>query len=178
MKRKSVLLLLVGAFWTVAAGPSSAQEMLGTNMGIPTSSPTILWPRGMSIEALSPNNLYPNGAQFGLSNTSGGFGTSGSGPISGVGLAQRSVSSLVQEELERPYSYIQRLSSGEGAEATRSQSLFSSILGTRFRAEMPKSEWSEPISSQNLISPSALPTTDSVLSDRPATVDAILRGGQ
>jgi len=154
---------------------ASAQDVLGTNMGIPNSSPAVQWPRGMSLEALSPSNLYPNGPQFGLSNTSGGFGTTGSGPISGVGLAQRSVSSLVQQEFARP-SYVSKLSALESAEALRGRSILSTVLGSRLETEMSRPSFVIPgQAGPGIVAPASLPSVDSVLQDRPASTDAILR---
>ena len=176
---RSITKLLVLAPIFAAVLPACAQE-LGTNVGIPNSSPPVLWPRGMSIEALSPVNLYPNGPQFGLSNTSGGFGVTGSGPMSGVGLSQRSVSNLVQEELNRPYDFMRRLSGLENAEALRSRSLFSTVLGSQFRIEMPRPSttlFRDVESRLGALAPQSLPSADSVLQDRPASVDAILRTG-
>ena len=125
-------LILVTVTALLPSAPAFCQETLGTGMGIPNSSPPVLWPRGMSLESLSPNNLYPNGPQFGLGNTSGGFGTSGSGPISGVGLTQRSVSPLVQQELRNSSSFVVKLTALETAEAFRGQSLLSFVLGANF----------------------------------------------
>jgi hypothetical protein len=142
----------------------------------------------MSIEALSPNNLYPNGPQFGLSNTSGGFGMSGSGPISGVGLAQRSVSNLVQEELARPYANLRRLSSLENAASNRSIGLFSAVLGNQFQSEL--THQGKFVGESHLItgssSASAIGTDivisstcslDNILQDRPSTTNDILKTG-
>ncbi len=163
----------------LALPPALSQENLGTSFGIPNSSPGVLWPRGMSIESLSPSNLYPNGSRFGLSNTSGGFGMSGSGPISGVGLTERAVSSLVQEELAHPYAYIRQLSVAGNAEAMRSVSLFNTALGGQFRTEMPRQSALYPsiYSAQGLINPYALPSVETVLHDSSASTDAILRTG-
>lgn len=172
--------LLIFAAFTAAQALSaaSAQELLGTGTGIPQSSPGVLWPRGMSVEALSPVNLYPNGSQFGLSNTSGGFGMSGSGPLSGVGLAQRSVSPLVQMEMQIPNVFVNRPTILENAESQRSRSLLSLLLSSNFRAEMnrPSSLHTTEIT-RPIIQPYAMPTVDAVLQDRPMTPDSILRTG-
>ena len=170
------LALLVFGNWPIAA---RCQDMLGTHIGIPESCPTVLWPQGMSLEALSPNNLYPNGSQFGLSNTSGGFGMFGSGAMSGVGLAQRTVSLLVQEELERPTVFIRRLSELERAEAIRSGSQFSLALSQQYSpAASGRAVPLLPRESRPALSaPWSMPSVDATLKDRPATVDSILNTG-
>ncbi len=170
--RHSLCLVLMYLSLIAGAPIANAQDALGTNMGIPSSSPPILWPRGMSLEALSPDSLYPNGSQFGLSNTSGGFGMSGSGPLSGVGLAQRSVPSWVSTELERPYAYLRKLSALETAEVIRSQTLFSGALTGQTRSQSFLSTFA---SGRDMSAPAGLPSVDSVLLDKPATTDAILR---
>jgi len=146
-------------------------------MGIPNSSPPVLWPRGMSIESLSPNNLYPNGPQFPLGNTSGGFGTTGTGPISGVGLAQRSVSSLVQQEMERPNAYLRRLSGLENMEALQGSNLLSKVLSGEFRTELLGTPALQPIGAAARTTGAnyTLPSIDSVLQDQPATSETILK---
>jgi hypothetical protein len=169
------ILLPILPFLGIAVLPVGSQDIGGTNVGIPNSSPPILWPRGMSIEALSPGNLYPNGPQFGLSNTSGGFGMYGSGPVSGVGLAQRSVSSLVREEMERPYEYINRLANMESLEVLRSQSLFSAALSNSARSELPQVSDFQFEMRQGMTGSYGLPNVDAVLQDRPTSVDAVLR---
>lgn len=170
----SVSLSLLAVFGSGSAAP--AQDALGTNMGLPTASPGVLWPRGMSIESLSPNNLYPNGPQFPLGNTSGGFGTTGTGPISGVGLAQRSVSGLVQQEMERPNATLRRLSGLESAEALQGSSLLSKVLGTEFRTELLGSPSYQQVPAGNAAAAVyTLPSVESVLHDQPATTQSILR---
>jgi hypothetical protein len=155
-----------------------AQEVLGTGMGIPQNSPGVLWPRGMSIEGLSPQNLYPNGTQFGLSNTAGGFGMSGSGPISGVGLAQRSVSPLVQKELQNPSVFVNRLSIVEAVEQSRSQTLLSTLTSTNFRVEMSRPSLLQAAEvNRPIVQTYMLPSADTLLQDRPPTTDSILRTG-
>jgi len=130
----------------------------------------------MSADALGGNNLYPNGPQFGLSNSSGGFGMIGSGPLSGVGLSQRSVSNLVRDELERPYAYIRRLSEILTGDSGRSAQLFSSILGGQFRGEIPR-DWQrlEAGTAGQLMMPTPLPSVDTILRDSPASPDSILQ---
>ena len=178
LMNKQTRLVLSLIFIALLTAPCSAEQSLGTNMGIPQSSPGILWPRGMSLEALSPENLYPNGPQFGLSNTSGGFGMTGSGPMSGVGLAQRSVSPLAQEEFRRPYSYIKRLTAMETLEATRSASLLYTTLGSPSRFSTSRISVIDEAGGSGYASrSSALQTTDSILQDRPATTDSILHSG-
>jgi hypothetical protein len=141
-------------------------------MGIPNSSPPVFWPRGMSVEALSPENLYPNGPQFGLGNTSGGFGSYGSGPISGVGLAQRALPTLMSEELEHPYFFVRRMYLLDSAEALKSHALFASILAGRGSSAANQAQ---PFKTQfYLSSPYSSALTDSILYDRPASVDTIL----
>jgi hypothetical protein len=172
-----LLLILTFASASQSLLGASAQE-LGTNIGIPQNSPGVLWPRGMSIEALSPQNLYPNGPQFGLSNTSGGFGMTGSGPVSGVGLAQRSVSPLVQREFQSSSMFVNKLSVLETAESARSSSLLSSITSTQFRIEMNRASLLQSVeNSRPIIQSYSLPTVDSVLGDRPASADSILKTG-
>ncbi|HEY9682920.1 MAG TPA: hypothetical protein V6C86_15195 [Oculatellaceae cyanobacterium] len=156
--------------------PSTAEEILGTGMGIPAASPPVLWPRGMSLEALNPDNLYPNGTQFGLSNTSGGFGTSGSGPMSGVGLSQRSVSPLVQRELQMPLTG--RMSSFDVIESTKVDRLFGIILsGPRPAASANRSYLESALLQGESYRQLQVNSTDSILGDKASTVDTILKTG-
>ena len=164
----------------LSVGKVVAQEdSLGTAAGIPNSSPGVLWPRGSSVETLGFGKLYPNGPDFGLSNTSGGFGTTGSGRMSGVGLAERSVSPLVQEQLERPYNNIQRLNDDFTRESAKAQSTFSDALSGQFRTEIQRGSVApayQPSSGQ-LIRPYALPSVDSVLQDGAPSPDGVLKTG-
>lgn len=158
------------------AFPSYAQE-LGTSFGIPDSSPGVFWPRGMSLGAVSQRRLYPNGPNFGLSNTSGGFGLTGTGPISGIGLEERSVAPLESSELMRSSYYGRRIIQNFGAESSRSNSIFGMVLGNRLRREMSNSFSPDymPPPAGALVSPYSLPSVDSVLRDLPASTDSILK---
>lgn len=159
--------------------PAYAQEPLGTSMGIPQSSPPVLWPRGMSIESLSPQNLYPNGPQFGLGNTSGGFGSTGTGPISGVGLAQRAVNPLVQQEMQSSNSFVNKTTILEIVERSRSQTTLSAVTNLDFRVQMGRTSLSLHTIEVNrpLIQPYSIPNADAVLHDQASTTDSILRTG-
>jgi hypothetical protein len=156
-----------------AALPANAQDKLGTSFGLPNTTPSVAWPHGVSLESLGGiNRLYPNGPEFGLSNTSGGFGMIGSGPMSAVGLVQNSVSPLVREELERPFSAGKELTDIFKGEAARNTALISSILSGRFRTELAKDQIFEPAKvTQMGIS---MPNVDAVLRDQPFDPDAIL----
>ncbi|HEY9758182.1 MAG TPA: hypothetical protein V6C97_23655 [Oculatellaceae cyanobacterium] len=176
--KSSFKLLAIGTLALVASAaiPVAAEELLGTGMGIPLSSPPVLWPRGMSLEALSPDNLYPNGTQFGLSNTSGGFGTSGSGPMSGVGLAQRSVSPLVQRELQT--SSIPRMASLDVIESNKVDRLFGIVLsGPRQAASANRSYLENALSQGESYRQLQVNLTDSILGDKAANTDTILKTG-
>ncbi len=159
--------LLIGAL------PASAQDKLGTSFGLPNTTPSVAWPHGVSVESLGGlNRLYPNGPEFGLSNTSGGFGMIGSGPMSAVGLVQNSVSPLVREELERPFTAGRELTDIFKGEAAHSSALISTILSGRFRTELAKDQIFEPAKvTQMGIS---MPSVDAVLGDQPADRDTIL----
>jgi hypothetical protein len=176
MKRLAIHGFVLVAGWLLATSPLLAQENLGTSFGIPTSSPGVFWPRGSSLETLGFGRLYPNGPEFGLSNTSGGFGVTGAGRLSGVGLAERSVPTFVQEQLERPYANTQHLT-----DAFNNASIqFSSTISSQFRSQMrvgSLSRGSESESSAPLVQSVALPSVDMVLKDRPASADAVLRTG-
>jgi len=158
--------------WCAGCLPVCSQDVLGTNPGISGTSPGVFWPKGMSLEALGPSNLYPNGEQFGLSNTSGGFGTTGSGPASAVGLAQRSVSQLVQQELNRSYTYISGLTALENAQSQLNYSLLSGALASQYKAEISKQSIPQPGSV--FVRPS-FSNVDAILQDRPATTDSVLK---
>lgn len=151
-----------------------AQDILGTSFGIPNSSPGVFWPRGSSLETLGFGRLYPNGPEFGLGNTSGGFGVTGSGKLSGVGLAERSVPTFVQEQLERPYANTQKLTDAFNAERARSTSIFSAVLGDRFRSQIRLGSLSEGPDLGGAKT-AVTPSIDAVLKDRPATSDTILK---
>ena len=157
--------------------PAQAEDVTGTTFGIPTNSPAVLWPRGMSTEALSPNNLYPNGPEFGISTTAGGFGMIGSGRMTGVGLAQRSVSSLVQEEMAHPNAQTRRLSNAFSIEAARSESLLGSVLSGGFRTEIQRGALPRLELERTALTRPAnfMPDVDAVLKDGPASTDSILQ---
>ncbi len=168
------------SIWLLAVSSLAAEENLGTSFGIPNSSPGVFWPRGSSVETLGFGRLYPNGPEFGLSNTSGGFGTTGAGRLSGVGLAERSVSTMVREELERPYANTQRLTDAFSSERNRAATVFNTAISNRFRSEIKigsLSELSNSASSIPLVQTVPLPSPDAVLQDKPATSDAVLKTG-
>lgn len=154
--------------------PTQAQDT-GYFFGIPNNSPGIFWPRGMSQEALSPSNLYPNGTNFGLGTTAGGFGMAGSGPISGVGLAQRAVSNLVQIEMERPYTFFGQQTERFASESARSSAIFGAALGTGFRTEMQSRSERFSRSPLQTTIPSPLPSVDVILNDSLPSTDAVLK---
>jgi hypothetical protein len=164
---------------SMSIGDANAQQQsLGTSFGMNGSSPAVLWPRSANIESLG--RLYPNGPEFGLSNTSGGFGMIGSGPISAVGSTTRSVSNLVREELERPYNYLQRLTDIFKTEAERNYSLLGIVLGSRFTVELQRGAASSTFdinTMRNLITPTSLPSVDAILKDGPSNPDTILHTG-
>jgi hypothetical protein len=179
MKRPATHALVIAAgLCLLTAAKVGAQDVLGTSFGIPNSSPGVFWPRGSSLETLGFGRLYPNGPEFGLGNTSGGFGVTGSGRLSGVGLAERSVPTFVQEQMARPYANTQRLTSAFNTESARSANIFSSVLGGQFRSQTrigSLGQSTDLAGSGSLILPAPLPSVDSVLRDRPATSDAVLK---
>lgn len=173
---------------------------MGTPTGIPNSSPAVMWPRAFSFESLGTGRLYPNGPEFGLSNTSGGFGSTGTGRISGVGLSERSLTGLAGQEIERPFAELRRLTDAFSAERARGSNIFGTALGSQFRSQMQLGSFdalesrgslgalgasgaigSNPSNPQAsfgaLVSPSQLTSLDAVLRDRPASADSILRTG-
>jgi hypothetical protein len=163
---------------TMAMLPAAAQENLGTSFGLPGNSPAVSWPHGLSLEALGGiDRLYPNGPEFGLANTSGGFGMIGSGRISAIGLVQNSVSPLVREELEHPFSNTKRLTDIFAGEAARSSNLFSTVLSGRFRLEVGQGLSDQPFESGAVRTESiSMPSVDSVLKDQSVGVNSILKG--
>ena len=178
-KRQSQM-VFVTSCWCLSFLPMSAQETLGTSFGIPNSSPGVFWPRGSSVETLGFGRLYPNGPEFGLSNTSGGFGVTGTARMSGVGLAERSAPTFVQEQINTPYTSTQRLTDAFNAENTRAAGTFSSLIGNQFRSQVPIGSAGQTQSSSSpspLFQSIALPTLDAILQDRPATSDSILKTG-
>ncbi len=156
--------------------PAAAQD--GMNFGIPNSSPGVFWPRGMGIEALSPDALYPNGPQFGISNTSGGFGLSGSGPISGVGLEQRVVSPLVRQEFSQRFSYTRILEEDFLQESRRGAALLNTSLAGSVLMPSGSSvvNYFSPPPVQ-IGSPQTFPNVDAILHDKPLSTDSVLSGG-
>lgn len=172
----------------ISALPVCAQDYLGTAFGFPNSSPPIQWPRGMSREALDPANLYPNGAQFGLSNTSGGFGSAGTSQISGVGLAERALPFFQQEELRDPFAYNKSLNSRFHIEQIKSTLIFNRALSSALASQRTAGSSPAPglyaggAGGQMLMflpkssSPEDL-STDGILKDPGLSTDAILRTG-
>jgi len=160
--------------------PGFTQENLGTAMGIPNGSPGIMWPRGSSLESLGTGRLYPNGPEFGLSNTSGGFGVTGTGRASGVGLAERTLPGLAGQELDRPFTEFRRLTDAFSAERSRSSNLFSTAVGGQFRFEMQRSSFGltqEAGVGGGLVQPSQFTSIDATLQDRSSSADSILKTG-
>jgi hypothetical protein len=173
---------IAACLWLLATQPVAAQENLGTAFGIPNSSPGVFWPRGSSLETLGFGKLYPNGPEFGLGNTSGGFGVTGSGRLSGVGLAERSVTPLVQEQMDRPYESTQRLTDAFKSESSRAAGVFSSALGDQFRSQIRVGSIDQiggtvSVPVPQLVQPTALPSVDAVLQDAPATTNSVLKSG-
>lgn len=160
--------------------PAAAQDSLGTSFGVPNTTPSVSWPHGLSLESLGGiNRLYPNGPEFGLANTSGGFGMIGSGPMSAVGLVQNAVSPLVRSELERPFDANKRLTDIFRSEAARSSALFSSTLGGPFRAALATGFAVQTLKTGTTIHMGiSMPSVDSVLQDQPASLEAILNPSQ
>lgn len=158
----------------LGSAPSAAQEG-EMNFGIPNSSPGVFWPRGFGIEALSPDRLYPNGPQFGLSNTSGGFGMTGSGAFSGVGLEQRRVSPLARQEFANPNAF-NSVSEGFSREAQTSSAVFGAALAGSFRQQMRSSSGDSVGRTGPLVSPFTLPNVDAILRDSVPSTDSILDG--
>jgi len=176
----SLSLLMCLMLWSTISLPAYCQEtpvtVVGTSIGIPDNCPTVLWPRGMSIEALSPNNLYPNGGNFGLGNTSGGFGMSGSGTMSGIGLAERTVNNLVQEQFQQPNYYVNRISQMEVVESKRSGSQFGLALSSQSQVlPRPKPFLLKPAVPG--LTPFSLPAVDAILKDSSPSVDSVLKSG-
>ncbi len=162
------LCLLVSA----QARLEAQQDDTGMSFGIPNSSPGAFWPRAMSAAQLSPDKLYPNGAGFGLGNTSGGFGVSGTGPLSGVGLTERSINPLAAREMSTP-SMTRRMGEVFAQESALSGSIFSSVLAGQARRQM-QSPFVPTGPQVKMLMSDPLPSVDSVLRDNPASVDSIL----
>jgi hypothetical protein len=179
-KSKPKIVYMATALFFSVCPAHAQQNNLGTSFGIPNSSPGVCWPQGGSIESLGFGRLYPNGPEFGLSNTSGGFGVAGSGRLSGVGLAERSVPTFVQVEMERPYVQINRLTDAFNRERTASAGLLSTVIGDKFRAEIQRGSLNESwqsTSSSHLIPSYVIPSVDSVLNDQSQSTDTVLRTG-
>ncbi len=165
--------------------PNNTQPPITTTFGIPSSSPGVFWPRGSSIESLGFGRLYPNGPEFGLSNTSGGFGLLGSGPVSGVGLAEKTVPTFVQEQMSRSYSNTMHLTDTFNRErAAFKETVLTTAISNEFRSEMQKSRTAQnkeiPIPDVPLqlnTQLTALPSVDRVLQDQMPNTDAILKTG-
>jgi hypothetical protein len=172
---KRFLLITIFLSTTCAIPIYGQQENLGTTFGIPNSSPGVFWPRGSSLETLGFGRLYPNGPEFGLSNTSGGFGLKSSGVVSGVGLAERSVSVFVREELERPNKDIQRLTTAFNKERGVGFNLLRTAMSVQFRSEMQKESISQLSATQPTTQLYLLPSVDQVLKDQMPSTDAILK---
>lgn len=173
--KKSFALIPIMVFACTCLSAAQAQD-IGTSFGVPNSSPPVIWPRGMSIETLSPNNLYPNGPQFGLSNTSGGFGLSGTGPSSGIGLAERTLSPLILQSLSNADDAIKRGITQLNVEEIKANSDIRSVLSNQYRREinatdrlMTSRRNTEKFEAQTL------PGVDKILHDAPFTTDSILK---
>lgn len=173
MARKRLSLFLGLATGLLASLPAQAQEdVTGTGFGIPHSTPGAFWPRAMSATQLGPGKLYPDGPNFGLGNTSGGFGLTGSGPLSGVGLTERSINPLTAREMSTP-SLNRRLGEMFQQESILSGSIFSSVLAGQARREM-QSPFTPTGSQVQMLMSGPLPSIDSVLRDKPSSIDSIL----
>jgi hypothetical protein len=155
----------------------STVDVTGSTVGIADTAPPF-WPHGSSIETYGVNSLYPNGGQFGLSTTAGGFGAPGEGRTSSVGLSQSGVSFLVKEELEKGNSAVIRQTSAFRSESAFSSSLFSSILAGRFRLEMSRAMdqdvWR---TSAGGVIPASVPSPSSILQDQPQSTENVLNTG-
>jgi hypothetical protein len=177
---KHCLFYIFAAVLVVLLNPALAQEQnLGTSFGIPNSSPGVFWPRSFSVESLGFGRLYPNGPEFGLGNTSGGFGVA-AGRYSGVGLAERSVPGFVQEQLDRPYANTQHLVDLFNEQSGSSKILLSALLSGQFRGEIQRGSVAQRfdiIGADQPASLYALPSVDFVLRDRAQSSDAILQTG-
>lgn len=172
---KQLLTFLVFSTLTM---PAMAQENLGTTFGIPNGAPAVFWPKGMSRESLSPSNLYPNGPEFGLSNSSGGFGMIGSGRMSGVGLARRAVSGLVAEELRKSSASDGHATDMFSVENLRKRYLLDQTLtSSSFRHDMRKATtiMVDDLTPNSLFEPYRLPSIERVLQDRAPSVDSVLQ---
>jgi hypothetical protein len=80
--------------------------------------------------------------------------------------------------MARPYANTQRLTSAFNTESARSANIFSSVLGGQFRSQTrigSLGQSTDLAGSGSLILPAPLPSVDSVLRDRPATSDAVLK---
>jgi len=145
-------------------------------LGIPNSSPGVFWPRAESLETLGFGRLYPNGPEFGLGNTSGGFGLAGTGPLSGVGLTQRSVPSLEQAELDQP-AITKRLVESLNEQRSNFQILNSQVLSNTFRFEIQRGSVGQALQTSPVLRSNDFISADRVLKDQPARTDDILKSG-
>ena len=157
-----------------SGAPAIAQERTGTSFGVPNSSPCVMWPRLMGIDVIQPGALYPNGNEFGLGTTAGGFGSSGTGALSGVGLERRSLGGLEAAESANRFSYQQRLAESFASENLRGNSVFSAPVSSRLSRQFGN-QFTPPSSAGALIPSSDFPGVDKVLNDRPPDTDTILQ---
>ena len=154
--------------------PTCAQN---TNFGIPSNSPAVLWPRGFSQDYLGFDRLYPNGPEFGLSTTVGGFGLIGSGPVSAIGATRTTVQVWVRQEQIRPYTNLRRLTDIFNAERGREYALLNVALMKSFSSELQRGATlasTETGISGRVISPAVSQSNDFILRDQPASPDSIL----
>jgi hypothetical protein len=161
----------------LSMGTSFAQQSSNSIfLGIPTSSPGVFWPRAESLESLGFGRLYPNGPEFGLGNTSGGFGLAGTGPLSGVGLTQRSVPSLEQAELDQP-AITKRLVESLNEQRSNFQILNSQVLSNTFRFEIQRGSVGQALQTGPIVRSDDFISADRVLKDQPARTEDILKSG-
>lgn len=175
--RKLLALVIVFLACPAPCRAQSSVDVTGSTVGIADTAPPF-WPHGSSIETYGVNSLYPNGGQFGLSTTAGGFGAPGEGRTSGVGLSQAGVSFLVQDELVKANTSVSRQTSAFRSESAFSSSLFSSILAGRFRLEMSRAMdqdvWQTGAGG---LLPASVPSPSSILQDQPQTTENVLNTG-
>ena len=106
----------------------------------------------------------------------------GSGPISGVGMTQRSVSPLIQSEMSQTYGFNRHLGDAFRAESVRGSANFAAVLSGRSARDLAPSLTDSPDFSYSRVQTTstqyAMPSTDSILRDRANTTESILQGNR
>ena len=155
---------------SIAAAP--AQQDLGIGMGIPTSIQVCC---GLVHEysVAEPNQSISKRTAVWPVEYFGRFRHDRLRTAFRGGLVQNPVSGFVRQELDRPYTFVNRLSGTYELEASRSRSLFETIWDASLLGGSARPIFAEMSSLQADDGTYLLPSADSLLKDRPSTIESL-----